>query len=59
MSGNTGTSRPHMSRCPRRGLSCECFKCSPPVCLCALINACIDGTPEEVRIAFYAAVEAL
>jgi hypothetical protein len=58
MSGNSGTSRPHVDGCPRRGLSCECRDCLPPVCLCDLIRACQTGTPEDVRITFYAAVEA-
>jgi hypothetical protein len=49
----------HIYGCPRYGLLCECSECSPPICLCKLIQACVGGTAEEVRIAFYAAVEAL
>ena len=48
----------HIYGCPRYGLLCECSKCSPPICLCKLIQACVGGTAEEVRIAFYAAVDA-
>ena len=49
----------HRTLCPRFGLLCECDKCAPPLCLCKLIVACISGTPEDVRISFYAAVETL
>ena len=49
----------HIYGCPRYGLLCECSDCAPPICLCKLIQACTSGTPEDVRIAFYAAVEAL
>ena len=48
----------HRTLCPRFGLLCECDKCAPPLCLCKLIVACVSGTPEDVRIAFYAAVDA-
>jgi hypothetical protein len=56
MSGNSGTSRPHVETCPRRGLLCECRDCLPPLCLCALVRACQGDDAEAVRIAFYAAV---
>ena len=49
----------HIDVCPRYGVLCECPDCMPPVCLCTLIRACISGTPEDVRISFYAAVEEL
>ena len=49
----------HVESCPRYGLLCECEDCLPPVCLCDLIEACILGSPEDVRMAFFDAVEAL
>lgn len=55
MSGNVGVSRPHKKLCPRNGLFCECPKCNPPICLCALIAACQGEDPEAVRIQFYTA----
>jgi hypothetical protein len=48
----------HAPTCPRFGLLCECRDCLPPICLCALIRACKVGDAEEVRITFYAAVQA-
>jgi len=59
MSDSVKVTNEHVNSCPRYGLLCECEDCSPPVCLCDLIEACILGSPEDVRMAFFDAVEAL
>ncbi len=43
--------------CPRFMNACECDRCHPPQCLCSVIEAAKGGTPEEFRIAFYAAAK--
>lgn len=46
----------HSPICPRYRLLCECAKCCPPPCLCAIVAAVEDGDKDGLRLAFWDAV---